>query len=81
MRARGFLSTAILAILSLGMILQSSAPAQSLKEQNEALFERLQHMHGLSDRQMQSIRAIFSKAPYIGQGNPAISQHPVTPQR
>jgi hypothetical protein len=51
----------------------------SLKEQNEALFAQIQLVHGLTDEQMQTIRAIFSKSGYIGQGNPAITEHPATP--
>jgi hypothetical protein len=51
----------------------------SLKEQNEALFAQIQSVHGLTDEQMQTIRAIFAKSGYIGQGNPAITEHPATP--
>ena len=51
----------------------------SLKEQNEALFAQIQRVHGLTDEQMQTIRAIFAKSGYIGQGNPAITEHPATP--
>jgi hypothetical protein len=48
----------------------------SLTEQNELLFQQLQREHNLSDAQMRSIRAIFARSGYIGQGNPAITQHP-----
>ena len=51
----------------------------SLKEQNEALFAQIQSVHGLTNEQMQTIRAIFAKSGYIGQGNPAITEHPATP--
>ena len=53
--------------------------AQSLREHNEILFRQLQQVHGLSDKQMETIRRIFSASGYIGQGNPAITHHPVTP--
>ena len=33
-----------------------------------------------SYEQMTAIRSIFSKSGYIGQGNPAITQHPATPE-
>jgi len=56
------------------------AIAQSLKERNEALFEQLQKVHGLSEGQMDSIRTIFRQSGYIGQGNPAIAKHPITPE-
>jgi formylglycine-generating enzyme required for sulfatase activity len=56
------------------------AGAQSLRDQNEVLFEQLRQVHGLSDGQMQALRNIFSSSGYIGQGNPAVARHPVTPQ-
>jgi hypothetical protein len=55
--------------------------AESLKEQNEALLAKLQRVHGLSDSQMAAVRAIFAGSPYIGQGNPAVTQHPATRQQ
>jgi formylglycine-generating enzyme required for sulfatase activity len=56
------------------------AQYQSLHEQNEALFQQLQKVHRLSDTQMKTLRGIFAKSGYIGQGNPAITRHPVTPE-
>ncbi len=80
MKKSWILSIAILSLLWLAISLPSSAVGQSLKEQNEVLFEQLQRVHGLSDDQMIAIRKIFSTSGYIGQGNPAIARHPVTPQ-
>lgn len=80
MRQLQILSTSILALLFLVIFFQSSSIAQSLKENNEVLFEHLQRAHDLPDEQMDSIRAIFRESGYIGQGNPAITRHPVTPQ-
>jgi formylglycine-generating enzyme required for sulfatase activity len=54
--------------------------AASLAAHNEALFQQLQQVHGLSAAQMQALRALFVKSGYIGQGNPAISDHPMTPE-
>lgn len=51
-----------------------------LQEQNDLLFIRLQRVHMLDDRQMAAIRAIFARSGYVGQGNPAISRHPLSPQ-
>jgi hypothetical protein len=51
----------------------------ALQQQNEALFRQMQDMRGLPDRQMEAIRLIFALSGYIGQGNPSITQHPVTP--
>ncbi len=49
-------------------------------QQNEALFQQIQAVHHLTDAQMTALRAIFERSGYIGQGNPAITQHPATPQ-
>jgi len=57
----------------------AAAGDSTLREQNEVLFGQIQRVHGLTDQQMQSIRTIFTKSGYIGQGNPAITEHPTTP--
>jgi len=57
------------------------AAAQTLAENNAALLRQLQEVHGLSPEQMERIRAIFARSPVIGQGNPAITRHPLTPQQ
>ena len=44
------------------------------------LFRQLQRVHGLSDAQMTAIRKIFAKSGIMGQGNPAVTRHPVTPE-
>jgi hypothetical protein len=54
----------------------------SLQQQNEILLQQLQREHGLSDQQMSDIRKIFAASRYhIGQGNPAVTEHPVTPEQ
>ncbi len=80
MRAYRILSMVILGVLGLVFSPPSFASAQSLRELNEILFEQLRRAHGLSEEQMQTIRRIFANSGYIGQGNPAIAKHPVTPQ-
>jgi formylglycine-generating enzyme required for sulfatase activity len=50
-----------------------------LEEQNRLLFRQLQEVHGLSDQQMTEIRTIFARSGVLGQGNPAIVEHPMTP--
>ena len=59
---------------------QAMAEAQSLQEQNAALIERLKAIHGLTEVQAAGVRTIFAQSPYIGQGNPAVTQHPATMQ-
>ena len=78
MNKNRFLSRGILISLFLAIICFSPAVAQTLKERNEALFEQIQRVHGLSEKQMDSIRTIFRESGYIGQGNPAITKHPLT---
>jgi hypothetical protein len=80
MREYRILSVIIPAFLAFAIFYPVLAAAQSLKENNEILFEQLQRVHGLSDKQMDSIRTIFRESGYVGQGNPAITKHPITPQ-
>jgi formylglycine-generating enzyme required for sulfatase activity len=49
------------------------------REQNTALFQKLTEVHHISAEETKAIQAIFAKTGYIGQGNPAITQHPMTP--
>ena len=49
-----------------------------MREQNEPLLRRVQSVHRLSDRQMAEVRGIFTKSGYIGQGNPAVTHHPIS---
>ncbi|MGZ5266615.1 MAG: SUMF1/EgtB/PvdO family nonheme iron enzyme [Caldimonas sp.] len=62
----------------LAATLVPAAPAETLAQQNERLLRELQQAHGLDEATMQRIRAIFKRSGFIGQGNPAISQHPQT---
>ena len=47
-------------------------------QSNEALFRELQQVHGLTPEQMAKVRSIFAGSAVIGQGNPAITRHPMT---
>ena len=58
-----------------------AAAASELAQQNELLFQELQAVHGLTGQQMTALRAIFAGSGVIGQGNPAITEHPVTPEQ
>lgn len=53
----------------------------SMAAQRAALIERLVSEHNLSPAQESAVRAIFARSPWMGQGNPAITQHPMTPQQ
>jgi hypothetical protein len=71
-------------ILALGFLAYCGpigfAQNSALQQQNEALFRQLQTVRKLSDTQISAVRNIFAKSGYIGQGNPAITRHPVTPE-
>lgn len=76
----------VLRTLSLGLLILSGlvrfdssfASCQTLEQENEILFQQIQREHGLTDQQMQEIRKIFAGSRIMGQGNPAVTQHPVT---
>ncbi|MEQ9257650.1 MAG: SUMF1/EgtB/PvdO family nonheme iron enzyme [Roseovarius sp.] len=55
--------------------------AQTMQENNEKMFREMQAARGLSSGEMQKIRAIFARAPWMGQGNPAVTRHPLTPEQ
>jgi len=59
----------------------SARAPTTLVEQNQLLFQQLQDVHGLSEEQMRRIRDIFARSGYLGQGNPAIAEHPETVQQ
>ena len=62
-------------------VFSAAAAATTLAQENRQLLRQLQDVHRLSDQQMQKIRAIFTRSGFIGQGNPAISEHPATPEQ
>ena len=74
-----FLWLGLLAFFCFILLSQPAATAQSLKERNEVLFEQLQKVHSLSSEQLDSIRTLFRDSGYLGQGNPAVVKHPMTP--
>ena len=58
------------------------ALGQTLAERNETMFVRMQSVRGVSDGEITRIRQIFANSPngLIGQGNPAVTRHPLTPE-
>jgi hypothetical protein len=78
------LSVLVLGVFAFPSVIGLSAspgPSQPLQEQNELLFRQLKQVRGLSDDQIGAVRKIFEKSGYIGQGNPAVTRHPVTPEQ
>jgi hypothetical protein len=46
--------------------------------QNELLLRRIQAVHHLTESQTAALRAVFAQSAYLGQGNPAVTRHPVS---
>jgi hypothetical protein len=46
------------------------------------MFQQMQQIRGVSGSEMQRIRTIFAASPngWMGQGNPAVTQHPFSPE-
>ncbi|MBL7180683.1 MAG: SUMF1/EgtB/PvdO family nonheme iron enzyme [Pseudomonadota bacterium] len=74
---------ALQCILLAGILAGEACPqdVKSMVQLNEALFDQLQRVHHLTAKQMSAIRAIFAGSGYMGQGNPAITKHPVTAEQ
>ena len=74
--------TSLLRFLGLCCMLVLAAPAmsQTLQQANDRLFDQLEAVHGLTAGQMARLREIFAGSGVIGQGNPAITRHPMTPE-
>ncbi len=62
-----------------GLDAAPGAAGQALRAQNEVLFQQLKQDRGLTDAQVAAVRKIFEASGYIGQGNPEVTKHPVTP--
>jgi hypothetical protein len=69
-----------LGVAVLGVYVTGAGAQSTLGHNNAELLQQLQSVHGLTAEQMQRIRTIFAASSSIGQGNPAITQHPDTPQ-
>ena len=75
--ALGFVAATLVA----GMGLARGGGGTALAERNETLCRQIKEVHRLTDAQMARIRAVFTKSGFIGQGNPGITEHPMTPEQ
>ena len=64
----------LLAVLGVVTVRAQSTRAAA----NTALLRDLQLVHGLTPEQMDKIQVIFARSSSIGQGNPAVTRHPVS---
>ncbi len=76
-----YLSKALMVAGALALMSGLPGEAQTLQENNEKMFREMQAARGLSNGEMQKIRSIFSRSPFIGQGNPSVTRHPLTPEQ
>ncbi len=76
---RAVTSVALVLLAVVGLV-RSLASPDVRQQQNETLLQELQRVHRLSDAQINGIRKIFANNSFIGQGNPAITRHPMTPE-
>ena len=61
------------------MALAIPAHTQSaFEQQNAAMFSQIDAVHGLSAAQLATVKAIFARSGFAGQGNPAIARHPMS---
>ncbi|MCV2371306.1 SUMF1/EgtB/PvdO family nonheme iron enzyme [Roseateles oligotrophus] len=65
----------------LGAGAPQAGAALQLQQNNRQLLLLLQEQHRLDALQMAELRRIFERSGVIGQGNPAISRHPQTPEQ
>ncbi len=67
----------LLLILSC-VLATGTTQAQSLSAQNEKMLQDIKRVHRLSDARISAIRKILNRSGIAGQGNPAITRHPMT---
>lgn len=68
----------LLARQSANLTLAQGREVAASSPRNMALLAELKRVHGLSDPSMRRIEEIFATSSRIGQGNEAVTQHPVT---
>jgi formylglycine-generating enzyme required for sulfatase activity len=56
------------------------AAAETLADANARLFSQMQETHALTDGERDRLQEIFARSGFVGQGNPGIVRHPMTPE-
>lgn len=70
----------LLFLLTTALRAGTASAETELQKQNEQLLQQLEDVHHLTDEQIRRVWEIFANSPYIGQGNPTVTLHPMTPQ-
>lgn len=58
-----------------------SEPLESLMTERDELYRALSFELGVPEAKLKEIRAIVEGSPFLGQGNPAVTRHPMTKQQ
>lgn len=73
---------AILTTFAVFTSLATPVSAQlTLAQANALLFQQLSSVHRLTAGQLGRVQEIFARSGFMGQGNPAITRHPMTPEQ
>lgn len=56
----------------------ATAKAPTVSVQQDALLRLLAKEHGLSKEQVAKVERVFAGSPFLGSGNPAVTEHPMT---
>jgi len=65
---------------SFNLVFCSQVGSETRIQNNEVLFSEMKKLRNLSSEQITSIKEIFSQSNRIGQGNPAVTRHPISPE-
>ena len=68
------------AVLALAMAATSVWGETQLQALNAVLMDQIEAVRHLTPAQMARLRAVFAESSIIGQGNPAVTRHPMTPE-
>lgn len=81
MKTRRNVIGAALGLVLAGVMGASEGAAQTLQQNNEAMFRQMQAARGVTNAEIGRIRQIFAGSRWIGQGNPSVTRHPLTPEQ
>ncbi len=70
-----------LALLGALSMIGAAAAQSTLVQQNQRMFQQMREQRGLSEQQLRDVEAIFTRSGFMGQGNPAVSEHPETEEQ
>ena len=79
-RLAAILLCAALTLPAAALPAAAQARPATLAEQREAMLREMAEVRGLSSATIDRIRQVMAGSPWIGQGNPAVTRHPMTPE-